>query len=101
MVNVNDAPASVAARAGLTLPAWGASLPAVGGGHGACAAPRLAPAQRAAEGTRMSRISQPGHGQKSIFGGTSTRKPYNYTTLAVALGGGEPGSHPAREPEPV
>jgi hypothetical protein len=101
MVIANDAPASVAARAGLTLPVWGASLLAVGSGHGACAAPRLAPTQRAAEGTRMSRISQPGHGQESIFGGTSTRKPYNYKTLAAAFGGGEPGSHPAREPEPV
>ncbi len=101
MVISNDAPASVAARAGLTLPVWVASLPAAGSGHGACAVPRLAPAQCAAEGTRMSRVSQPGHGQESIFGGTRTRKPYNYTTLVAVLGGGEPGSHPAREPEPV
>ena len=97
----NGAPAAVAARAGLTLPVGGASLLAVGGGLGTCAAPRLAPTSRAAEGTRMSGISQPGHGHESVFGGTRTRKPYNYTTLAAAQGGGEPGSLPAREPEPV
>jgi hypothetical protein len=101
MVISNDAPASVAARAGLTSPAWGASLFAAGSGHGACAAPRLAPMPCAVEGTRMSRISQPGHGQGSVFGGTRTRKPNNYKTLAAVFGGGEPGSHPAREPEPV
>lgn len=101
MVISNDAPASVAARAGLTLPVRGASLFAVGSGHGACTTPLLAPAPCAAEGTRMSRISQPGHGQESVFGGTRVRKPYNYKTLAAVLGGGEPGSHPAREPGPV
>jgi hypothetical protein len=101
MVSFNQAPVVVAVSAGLTSPVWAASPLAAGSGRGACGAPRLAPTQRSGEGTRMSRISiKPGHGQESVFGGTSTRKPYIYTTRA-ALCGGEPGSYPAREPEPV
>ena len=97
----NDVPASAAARAGVISPAGVASLLAVGSGHGACAPPRLVPTLCALEGTRMPQISQPGHAQKSVFGETSTRNPYIYKTHTPALGGGEPGSHPAREPEPV
>jgi hypothetical protein len=101
MVSSNEAPVVATACAALTSPVWAASPLAVGSGRGACGAPRLAPTQRTGEGTRMSRISsQPGHGQESVFGGTSTHKPYIYTTHA-ALRGGEPGSYPAREPEPV
>jgi hypothetical protein len=101
MVSFCEAPVVVAVSAGLTSPVWAAAPLAAGSGRGACGAPRLAPTQPVGEGTPMPRISiKPGHVQESVFGGTSTHKPYNYTTRA-ALGGGELGSYPAREPEPV
>lgn len=83
-------------RAGATLPARGAFLPGVDGGHVVCTTPGL----QVVQGTRMPRISL-AQAQKLVFGPTPTRNPYTDKTRAAAIGGGAKGPHPWREPEPV
>ena len=83
-------------RAGATLPARGAFLPGVGGGH----VVRTTPGLWVVQGTRMPQISL-AQAQKLVFGPTPTRNPYTDKTRAAAIGGGAKGPHPFREPEPV
>jgi hypothetical protein len=96
MENFTESAACAMTRAGATLPARGAFLPGVSGGH----VVRTTPGLWAVQGTRMPQISL-AQAQKLVFGPTPTRNPYTDKTRAAAIGGGARGPHPAREPEPV
>lgn len=93
MDNISDVQAAALfARVRVELPAWAAPSAAVDGRltHVAAAKPGLC----GLKGTGVSSASRM-HAQPTI------RKPYNFTTRISAIGGGGPGPHPAREPEPV
>jgi hypothetical protein len=96
MSNFIESATCAMTRAGATLPARGAFLPVVGGGHVVHTTPGLP----GVKGTRMPWISQ-AQVQKLAFGPTPTRNPYTDKTRAAAIGGGAKGPHPWREPEPV
>jgi hypothetical protein len=100
MANLLDAPASVVTRAGVKSPTWDASLLAADSGRVACAMAAVS-GPCTAQGTGMSQPGLSAHAPEPVFGQTPTRNPYIYKTRVAATGGGAPGSHPAREPEPV
>jgi hypothetical protein len=93
MDNVSETQAAAFTPACVKLPVLGACPPAAVVG-------RLThvPAEKSGpyrvKGTSVPAASGM-HAQQSI------RKPYNFTTRLSAIGGGDPGPHPAREPEPV
>ena len=99
MVNFVESPVFAVTRAGATLPALGAFLPAAGEGRVACAT-AASRGLSTVQGTVMPPMSQ-AHVQGQILGRTLTRKPYTDKTRVAAIGGGARGPHPAREPEPV
>ena len=94
MDNISEAQAAVAvARARVKLSAWAACPSAAVDGR-LTRVPATKPGRCSVEGTGVSAISG-AHTQQAI------RKPYNFMTRLSAIGGGDPGPHPAREPEPV
>jgi hypothetical protein len=95
MDNVSETQAAAFTPACVKLPAWAACLSAaVDGRLTHVVATKQGP--RRVEGTGVSLVS-PMHAQQP-----SIRKPYSsFTTRLSAIGGGDPGPHPAREPEPV
>jgi hypothetical protein len=94
MDNISEVQAAVAiAPARVKLSAWAACPSAAVDGR-LTRVPATKPGLSGVEGTGVSPVSG-AHTQQSI------RKPYNFMTLISAIGGGDPGPHPAREPEPV
>lgn len=94
MDNVSEAQAAVAfARARMNLSAWAACPSAAVNGR-LTRVPATKSGRYSVEGTGVSSVSGV-HAQQTI------RKPYNFMTRLSTIGGGDPGPHPAREPEPV
>jgi hypothetical protein len=94
MDNVSETQAAAFTPACVKLPAWAACPPAaVDGRLRHVVATKQGP--RRVEGTGVSSVNPMPAQQPSI------RKPYSFTTRLSAIGGGDPGPHPAREPEPV
>lgn len=94
MDNVSETQAAAFAPACVKLPAWAACPPAADSGrltHVSAAKPGLS----GVKGTGVPTASRMRAQQSTV------RKPYNFTTRLSAIGGGDPGPHPAREPEPV
>ena len=94
MDNISEVQAAVAlAPARVKLSAWAACPSAAVDGR-LTRVPATKSGLYGVEGTGVSPVSL-AHAQQSI------RKPYNFMTRISASGGGDPGPHPAREPEPV
>jgi hypothetical protein len=95
MDNISEVQAAVAlAPARVKLSAWAACPSAAVDGRLTHVVSATKPGLYGVEGTGVSPVSR-ARAQQSI------RKPYNFMTLIPASGGGDPGPHPAREPEPV
>jgi hypothetical protein len=95
MDNISEVQAAVAlAPARVKLSDWAACPSAAVDGRLTHAVPATKSGLPGVKGTGVSAISG-ARTQQSI------RKPYNFMTRISASGGGDPGPHPAREPEPV